>query len=73
MNEIRSSQCMQCIFRMAAKAVCVAFPRGIPTDISNGEFDHTQPHADDGGIRFVSMRRSSGRYYDHRSAARPTR
>jgi hypothetical protein len=51
-----SSQCARCIFKMAGKHVCVAFPRGIPADIIGGRFDHSQPHEGDGGIRFVSLR-----------------
>ncbi len=54
-----SSQCARCIFKMAGKQVCVAFPRGIPAEIVTGGFDHTQPHAGDGGIRFVPLRRES--------------
>ena len=52
-----TAQCMQCIFKMAGKPACVAFPRGIPADIITGTFDHNQPHEGDGGIRFVSMHR----------------
>ena len=51
------SQCVRCIFKMAGKSVCVAFPRGIPPDILSGRFDHTRPHEGDGGIRFVPLRR----------------
>jgi hypothetical protein len=52
-----SSQCARCIFKMAGKQVCVAFPRGIPGEIISGRLDHTQPHEGDGGIRFVPLRR----------------
>lgn len=52
-----SNQCARCIFKMAGKQVCVAFPRGIPADIITGHFDHIQPHEGDGGIRFVPLRR----------------
>ncbi len=51
-----SSQCARCIFKMAGKQVCVAFPRGIPADIITGRFDHMRPHDGDGGIRFVALR-----------------
>jgi len=54
-----SKQCTSCLFKMAGKPVCVAFPRGIPADIIAGRFDHIQPHEGDGGIRFVPLRRRS--------------
>ena len=55
MERSRSStnQCTHCIFKMANKPACVAFPRGIPADIIAGLFDHSNPHDGDGGIRFV--------------------
>jgi len=31
---------------------CIAFPGGIPDDIYVGEFDHTNPHDDDGGVQY---------------------
>lgn len=31
---------------------CLAFPDGIPDDILDGEFDHTDPHEGDGGIMY---------------------
>ena len=57
-TQFTRSECARCIFKMAGKQVCVAFPRGIPAEIVTGGFDHTQPHAGDGGIRFVPLRRS---------------
>ena len=59
MEDTRStgSQCAGCIFKMAGKQLCVAFPRGIPADIITGRFDHIQPHEGDGGIRFAPLRR----------------
>ena len=51
------NQCSHCIFKMASKPGCVAFPRGIPADIVAGLFDHSKPHDGDGGIRFVPLRR----------------
>jgi len=52
-----TNQCARCIFKMAGKPACVAFPRGIPKDILDGLFDHSKPYDGDGGIRFVPARR----------------
>lgn len=49
-------QCEQCLFRLTGKPACVAFPWGIPLEIRNGDFDHTEPHPGDGGFRFVPFR-----------------
>lgn len=46
-----SDQCVLCRHYQCALA-CEAFPDGIPEEIITGEFDHTQPHAGDHGIRF---------------------
>ena len=54
----RAGQCARCIFKMAGKLVCVAFPRGIPLAIAEGRFDHSNPFGGDGGIRFVPLRRA---------------
>jgi len=44
-------QCEGCKNYLSGLA-CVAFPDGIPDDILSGEFDHTQPHEGDNGIRY---------------------
>jgi hypothetical protein len=49
-------QCERCLFRLTGKPACVAFPWGIPLEIRNGDFDHTEPHPGDGGFRFVPFR-----------------
>lgn len=36
---------------------CRAFPEGIPDDIYLGEFDHTEPHWDDGGIQYEEIKK----------------
>ncbi len=45
-------QCERCLLRLIDRSACVAFPNGIPADIFDGWFDHTQPYPDDGGFRF---------------------
>ncbi len=45
-------QCERCLLRLVDRSACVAFPNGIPADIFDGRFDHTQPYPDDGGFRF---------------------
>ena len=40
---------------------CKAFPDGIPFEILSGEFKHDQPHKNDGGIRFETVRPQEGR------------
>jgi hypothetical protein len=49
-------QCDHCIYRLNDKPACVAFPWGIPPDILEGRFDHTNPYPGDGGFRFVPLR-----------------
>lgn len=51
-----SGQCDRCIFRSPGRTACVAFPWGIPAEMLEGRFDHTQPHPGDGGFRFVPRR-----------------
>ena len=34
---------------------CEAFPDGIPQDIHTGEFDHTEPHDGDHGLRYLKL------------------
>ena len=35
-----------------SRGACAAFPDGIPSLITEGGFDHREPHPDDGGVRF---------------------
>ena len=54
-NHHMSSQCSRCAFEFpdARGRECAAFLNGIPAEILNGRFDHTNPYLGDGGIRFV--------------------
>jgi hypothetical protein len=54
-HRLTASQCARCIFKMAGKLVCVAFPRGIPADILAGRVDHSRPYDGDGGIGFAPL------------------
>ena len=54
-------QCELCLHLFENKKIvknnrlgCTAFPNGIPDDIYTNKFDHTKPHIQDGGIRFVN-------------------
>ncbi len=51
------SQCDRCLWRLNDTQNCVAFPQGIPAEILDGAFDHTQPYPGDGGFRFVASDR----------------
>ena len=59
-----TAQCQRCMFWMAGTARCVAFPRGIPSDIADGRFNHSQSYPGDGDIRFLPRRPSDGRQRD---------
>ena len=47
-----TKQCRYCIHLMSDALKCDAFVDGIPIEILKGDFDHSQPHDDDNGIRF---------------------
>ena len=49
---MESNQCVTCS-HYKLLGVCDAFPEdGIPIDIFNGNFDHTNPYPGDHGIQF---------------------
>jgi len=60
------NQCARCAFAFPHAHGCAAFPRGIPAEIREGRFDHTQPYLGDAGIRFVPRRneRETGDTHD---------
>ena len=52
---IVTTQCADCANfdrETRTENVCLAFPDGIPEDILDGTFDHTQPHEGDNGIQY---------------------
>jgi hypothetical protein len=55
-----STQCLECRRYQGAWS-CEAFPEmdSIPDDIATGEFDHTNPHEGDNGLRFVPEKQKS--------------
>lgn len=46
-----SDQCISCKHYRGV-FTCDAFPKGIPDEISEGSFDHKEPHEGDQGIRY---------------------
>ncbi len=57
------TQCFRCARRFSGP-FCEAFPDGIPEDVQLGAFDHTNPHHDDNGLRFVEGRSPHITYRD---------
>ncbi len=51
----RSRTCDQCLWRLGSTRQCIAFPKGIPTDIWNGACEHTKAYPGDGGYQFVHV------------------
>jgi len=49
-----SARCITCVHLREGgeKAICDAFPDGIPEEIAVGHFDHAQPYEGDNGIRW---------------------
>ena len=48
-------QCIECKHLTnwgPEKWTCKAFPKNIPNDIQEGQYDHTQPFKGDKGIRY---------------------
>ena len=51
-----STQCLGCEnFKNKKRFTCRAFPKGIPSKIISGNFDHTKPFPGDKGIRFEPL------------------
>jgi len=44
--------CWSCLHKRSGRAVCVAFPRGIPLKILDGSVGHREPYPGDNGIRY---------------------
>ncbi len=48
-------QCDQCLWHLGSTRQCLAFPKAIPAEIWNGEFDHSKPYPGDKGYQFVHV------------------
>ncbi|CAL62379.1 Hypothetical protein HEAR2245 [Herminiimonas arsenicoxydans] len=48
-------QCLKCNHYQLSRKKCKAFPRGIPSKIYDGDFDHTMAFEGDRGIRYVDL------------------
>lgn len=52
-NDAYSTICARCKhLKSSTDRTCKAFPKGIPSQIWNGENDHTKPFKGDSGTRF---------------------
>lgn len=51
-----SIQCLACNNLNNNMTTCRAFPKGIPTKILTGHWDHTRPFKGDNGIRFKEIK-----------------
>jgi hypothetical protein len=52
MSDRPPPMCVVCRHRTPRLPTCGAFPDGIPDEIYFDYFDHRQPYAGDGGVRF---------------------
>lgn len=55
-DEVKISQCANCIHKFDNGAYCSAFPDGIPIKILTNEHDHNLAYAGDKGIRYYPIR-----------------
>lgn len=51
---MQSIQCLMCK-HFDGDMKCEAFPKEIPQEIFNGEYDHSKPYPGDNGIRFEEI------------------
>lgn len=51
-----STQCLSCKHFRNTPITCNAYPKGIPSKIITGNFDHTKPFKGDNGIQFEKLK-----------------
>ena len=52
MDEFNFPICNDCVHLTDGKWTCVAYPKGIPDEITNNRVDHKEPYIGDNGIFF---------------------
>lgn len=53
-QRIRCS-CIRCRYYFMTRSACLAFPKGIPQEILDGEVDHKTPYPGDQGIQYEAF------------------
>ena len=54
-DEFKVSQCFDCVNKHQGSVGCNAFPDGIPDDILDNSFIHTEAYPGDNGIRYQQV------------------
>lgn len=54
-GDLRMSQCLFCRHKDEDDMTCAAFPQGIPVEIQDNEFLHTEPYLDEGEVLFEPL------------------
>ena len=54
-----TDQCLSCIRLHRDLLRCDAFPEGLPENIRQGKFDHTEPYDGDHGVQFSPRKKEA--------------